>query len=427
MKTLALFFALALAAQAALINVNVGTTQGDGTGDGLRTSFIKINTNAVALSEKLDGHFWASGGTNFGTNIQWRMVKHITLTNVVDVSACAWNANERRFYTIHNNASGRITRWTLDGVCDQIITGPGAGASDCEEITWLGGNRYAVSEEDNNRIFILSITNGTTAWATNNTTIIQLPASIGTDPGSGSGVEGLAYDHDRAGWWVAREKSPAQLMFVDSATLSTNNFFSDAQMQQFTNANHTDFSSLHLDRFTQTLWVGQDEGGAGGFDRVIGISLLTSNLIATIDCTNMTQLEGVSVLNDGKILVAGEANQFAIYEPYIGGRNTGFDWERSTTITLPDIPSFPFGAVSRGSNSVRATAITVSTSPQHVTNLFGVNIFASLSGGAVQGVALNGFAWSRAFTNASLLVPLQPGEWLSVTQTTAPYLVWKPF
>lgn len=276
-----------------------------------------------------------------GTNVQWRMVKNITLTNVVDVSACAYFPSNGTFFTIHNNANGRITEWTLDGVFIRKIDGVSTHVPDAETITWMGGNRFAVMEEDQNRIYILSITNNAsgTTWATNNTQIIQLHSSIGVDPPSG--VEGLAWDQDRNGWWVAKEKAPAQLLFVSANGQTTNNYFSTAQMQTFTNATHTDFSDVYLDRENQLLWVAQDETGQN--DRVLAISLVTSNVVCSILVTNFGQLEGLSVTPDGMLLLAGEANQFAIYEPMLGGINSGISWPLNANTNLPNAPHMQFG------------------------------------------------------------------------------------
>lgn len=297
-----------------------------------------ITTNVINRGK---GSWWATGGSN----VQWRLAKNITLTNVTDVSACAYNPLTRTFWTIHNNNAGRITEWNLQGENLRVINGTGAQCPDGEAIVWMGGDRFAISDEDNNRIFILSITNNATgsAWDSNNCQIIQLSTSIGNDPGSGSGAEGIAWDQDRLGWWVAREKTPAQLLFVSADGATTNNYFSTAQMQAFTNSTHTDFSDLYLDRENQLLWVTQDEGGAGQFDRVLAISLLTSNVVHTINMTNFGQLEGVSVTPDGLLLVAGEVNQFAVYEPVYGGLNSGLNYKPNAQTNLPDTIQAPYG------------------------------------------------------------------------------------
>lgn len=293
------------------------------------------------LLNRAKGSWWANGGTN----IQWRLAKNITLTNVTDVSACSYNPLTHTFWTIHNNNAGRITEWNLQGENIRVINGTGAQCPDGEAIVWMGGERYAISDEDSGRIFILSITNNASgsSWSTNNCQIIQLSSTIGNDVNSGSGAEGIAWDQDRNGWWVAREKAPAQLLFVSADGSTTNNYFTTAQMQTFTNSTHTDFSDLYLDRENQLLWVSQDEGGTQT-DRVLAISLITSNVVHTINMTNFGQLEGVSVTPDGLLLVAGEVNQFAIYEPYLGGLNSGIKYNRNTSTNLPDTLQFPFGA-----------------------------------------------------------------------------------
>ncbi len=297
------------------------------------------------------GSWWGAGGSN----VQWRMVKNITLTNVVDVSACAYNPLTHTFWTIHNNSNGRITEWNLQGEFQRKLDWGASTVADGEAITWMGGNTFSVVDEDSNRIFIFDITNNAsgTTLSTNNTRIVQLAASIGVD--APSGVEGLAWDADRNGWWVAREKTPAQLMFVSADGATTNNWFTTAQMQTFTNSTHTDFSDLYLDRENQLLWVTQDEGGTQT-DRVLAISLITSNLVYSIDTTNFGQLEGVSVTPDGQLLLAGEANQFAVYAPFEGGLNSGINWTVNQQTNLPAVPKFPYGS-SIGFNQVLSTNV----------------------------------------------------------------------
>jgi len=287
--------------------------------------------------------WWLSGSTN----VTWKLVKNITLTNVADASACAYYPSNKSFFVVHNNSNGRITEWSLDGVCLRIIDWTAGQVPDAESITYLGGTQFAEVDEDFNRIFIFSITNGMplaplhATFDTNNCSIVAPPASVGTDPGSGAGVEGIAYDPDRKGWWLAREKSPAQLLFLDSLG-ATNNYFTDAQMATFTNANNTDFSDLFLDRRNQVLWVTQDETGQN--DRILGISLVTSNIVATIPAPNFGQLEGISVLDDGTVLAAGEVNQFAIFQPALAGINSGMAYIRLTT-NAPSVMTFPNGVV----------------------------------------------------------------------------------
>ena len=304
------------------------------------SNIIAPNMLTSNLINRAKGSWWANGGSN----VQWRLARQITLTNVADVSACAYNPLTRTFWTIHNNNAGRITEWNLAGENVRVINGTGAQCPDAEAIVWLGDTRFAISDEDNGRIFVISITNNASgsSWSTNNSTIIQLNSSIGTDLNSGSGAEGIAWDPDRNGWWVAREKTPAQLLFCSADGQTTNNYFTTAQMQTFTNSTHTDFSDLYLDRENQLLWVTQDEGGTQT-DRVLAISLLTSNVVHTINTTNFGQLEGVSVTPDGLLLLAGEVNQFAIYEPVYGGLNSGLSFNRNAQTNLPDTVQLPFG------------------------------------------------------------------------------------
>lgn len=289
-----------------------------------------------------------------GTNVQWRLVKNGVLTNVLDVSAAAYYPSNGTFFTVHNNNNGRITEWTLDGVFVRSLDWTAGHIPDAESITYLGGNKFAIIEEDANLIHIFGITNNASGstLSTNNCVQVKIPASVAVD-GAGSGVEGIAYDIDRRGWWIAHEKLPAQLMIITNNPSSlwfTNNWFTSAQMQTFTNASVTDFTDLYYDRDNQILWVGQDEGGQ--FDRVIGIDLITSNVLFTVAVTNFGQLEGVCILPEGKLLVTGEANQFAIFEPVLGGLNTGISWDNfSLGSNGPAVPTFPFSVTVLGTQT----------------------------------------------------------------------------
>lgn len=290
------------------------------------------------------------------TNLQWRLVKNLTLTNVQDVSACAYYPSNGTLWTVHNNANGRLTEWTLDGVFVRKIDGSGSGLADCESITYLGGDKFAVIEEDANRIYILGISNNASGstWTTNNCSVIKLDASIPVDGvGGGGGVEGICFDWDRNGWWVAKEKGNAAIYFC--STDGTSNYVWP-QMSQVTNASYTDLSDLFLDRENQILWVSQDEGAGG--DRVIGIDLLTSNVICTIAMPNFGQLEGVSLTTDGYLLVAGEVNQYAVFEPCLGGLNSGVSWNPNAVTSLPSTPQFPFG-LSVGPSAAQALLTNV--------------------------------------------------------------------
>ncbi len=113
-----------------------------------------------------------------------------------------------------------------------------------------------------------------------------------------------------------------------------------------------------------------------------------------------------AVTSGGNVTAAGSVTASAVGTNIFGGT------------------SFTNGINSTLSNSVPAVVATVSGSPYHFTNSTGHILFANLSGGAVQGVALNGAFWCAAFTNSAAFVPLKAGEYLSITNTTVPKLAW---
>lgn len=84
------------------------------------------------------------------------------------------------------------------------------------------------------------------------------------------------------------------------------------------------------------------------------------------------------------------------------------------------LTSLTNGVASYASNLLSVFSITVSGSPFLWTNLLAKNVTIGLSGGVVQGVGINGTQWSQGSTNGFTLVPLQPREWMSITNTTVP-------
>jgi lysophospholipase L1-like esterase len=81
------------------------------------------------------------------------------------------------------------------------------------------------------------------------------------------------------------------------------------------------------------------------------------------------------------------------------------------------------GVSSYASNLLAVTSIAVSGNPFLWTNTIGININVFVDGGTVTGIGLNG---SFVFTSAGKTIPLQPGEWITVTNSVAPTATWKP-
>lgn len=294
-----------------------------------------IETNGFA---KLNRHGFNS------TNVQWRLLKTISLTNVTDVSACAFSPSNSTFWTVHNNNNGRITEWSLDGVFQRQLNWTSSQIPDAEAMSHVGGNWWAIAEEDANRIILFQITNNASSASatmdTNNARIIKIDASIAVDGvGGGGGVEGIAWDWTRQGIWVAKEKTPCQIVFCSFT--GTSNYVHPA-MTQITNASNNDIGDLFLDRENDILWIVQNEPtGASATNRIVGLNLTTSNVVARIQLHEMGQVEGISMTPDGFILVAGEVNVFSIYAPEPA--NSGIEWVRpSWSTNLPHYPSSLF-------------------------------------------------------------------------------------
>lgn len=59
------------------------------------------------------------------------------------------------------------------------------------------------------------------------------------------------------------------------------------------------------------------------------------------------------------------------------------------------------------------------------TNTQPFNVHVVFSGGTVTGVGINSSQWPAPLTGGT--IPLQPGEWLFITNSLTPTAAWKPF
>ena len=85
------------------------------------------------------------------------------------------------------------------------------------------------------------------------------------------------------------------------------------------------------------------------------------------------------------------------------------------------------GFASYSSNKVALASITVTASPFNWTNTLSKNVVV-YTYGITGSAAINGTTYTSSLTALDAAPAfLQPGEWVTVTYTVAPTMVWKPF
>ena len=100
------------------------------------------------------------------------------------------------------------------------------------------------------------------------------------------------------------------------------------------------------------------------------------------------------------------------------------------SVTVSNTITGTNGAVSFSRNLLAPVAISVTASPFNFTNSFATNnIYVFVDGSGVTGsVALNGTTIFSALVGADATVPLQPGEYVTITYSIGtPVMKWKPF
>lgn len=85
------------------------------------------------------------------------------------------------------------------------------------------------------------------------------------------------------------------------------------------------------------------------------------------------------------------------------------------------------GYVSLASNLVPPASVTVGASPFAWTNTTAVNVNVFVGGASTGTVAINGTAVFNPICPGTATVPLQPGEYLTLTYSGSPTMAFKPF
>ena len=211
--------------------------------------------------------------------------------------------------------------------------------SDCEGICDMGGGEFATCSEDGGRyqvnIYDWPSDLGTTANSKQELTL----AAAGTD--NNSGAEGLCYDRKNKIFYVVGEgeQTSTDREFFKvlrpgvegrSGDTSTSYAYNDADdgdgwsfddyvtqpwdpEVEFASYGATgatfDLSSIDFDHASDNVVITSDTG-----QKALQVDVTDGSVVAEIDVTDLSQMEGVAILPDGEIMFMGEADEYQIFE-----------------------------------------------------------------------------------------------------------------
>ncbi len=293
----------------------------------LTNQTLKLNTTPTAVPQsviagsgypvsiRLSGTDGAGEG-RFGTLADYVRVSYTDpLPGAQNgLSGANWNPDTGTLWLITNvgNGGGWSQEYTAEGALIRTVTQN--GFLDTEAIAWLGGNRYAIAEENGaQRITICTIPAGTTDISINRTDVgnvtwpTLLPQSIGN-----FGLENMCYNPDADLLYYCAEKPVSGVWRIYSMDPDTG---VSAVLCDVTNTVGgtgnlaTDLSDIAYDRADGTLLALSHES-----NKIIRLTL-GGQVVETLPITNFGQAEGLTLTPDRRRLwVAGEPRQLARFE-----------------------------------------------------------------------------------------------------------------
>lgn len=167
----------------------------------------------------------------------------------------------------------------------------------------------------------------------------------------------------------------------------------------------------HANAGYQSLAVGRQSSATPGFGDAFGAyaTATDTNALAIGEHASATARNSTAIGNNAS---ASVTNQIVL-----GGQAEGFGPYPNVVI--------PGTLQTSANNKLSLMSSNVSTGTYLWTNLLAGDCAVFIYGGTVSGIGVNGTQIGNAA--APYQIPLQPGEWIGITNSVAPTLAFKPF
>lgn len=280
--------------------------------------------NIASLINDIDGYVAVGSVGNFGAGGS-------------NTSDATYRDETDELITIRNgSATAQVYDLGSYGTSTKTITLNFDG-SDSEGICDMGGGEFATCSEDGGRyqFNIYDWPAGTTANSKQEFTIAANAAD------NNSGPEGICYDRANKIFYIVGEGEESSTdreffkvlrpgvdgRFGDQSTSYAYNDADDGDgwslddyisqdwdpETEFSSYGATgatfDLSSIDFDHATGNVVIASDTG-----QKALQVDVTDGSVVAELDITSLTQMEGVAILPDGEIMFMGEADEYIIYE-----------------------------------------------------------------------------------------------------------------
>jgi uncharacterized protein YjiK len=304
-----------------------GTSVGGASGRGGAPATV----DAAALGGSLSvggasaaGGATAKGGTTgAATSLSSyvRTLGPLALTGITDASGVAWKPETDTFFVI-SNGTHSLYEYTADFKTRLRTVVLANGGTDTEDVVYLGNNRFAVEDEEN-QAWVVSIPDGATS--ANMSAADAEHYVVSAPPATANrGFEGIAFRPGvgAAGQFIvcqegSKADTPIRVLFFDKRASAGTSSYLDGTLTVSEPWNAltklgalaTDLASIYFDTASSTILILSEESS-----RLLRVVPETGQILDQRDLSGSPQYEGVTLADSGRLVLVSEPNYIEVYQ-----------------------------------------------------------------------------------------------------------------
>lgn len=245
----------------------------------------------------------------------------IALGGISNASGIAWKSETDTFFIV-SNGTHALYEYTADFKTKLRTVVLNNGGTDTEDVVYLGANRFAVVDEEN-QVYVASIPDGATSASMSAADaehyVVSAPPAT-----TNRGFEGVAFrpGAGTAGQLIVCQEggvsgTPIRVLFFDRRTSAGTSSYADGTLtvREPWNASSklgsvaTDLAAVCFDAASATLLVLSQESS-----RLLRVAPETGDILDQRDLSGSPQYEGVTLADGGRLVLVSEPNYVEVYQ-----------------------------------------------------------------------------------------------------------------
>jgi uncharacterized protein YjiK len=246
----------------------------------------------------------------------------VTLNGLDNASGIAWKPETNTFFIV-SNGSHSLYEYSGDFKSMLRTVSLDNGGTDTEDVVYLGANRFAVVDEEN-EVYVVTVSDGASSASMSSADVEHYvvsapPATINR------GFEGIAFRPDvgAAGEFIVCQEggvtgTPMRVLFFDRRTNAGTSSYVDATLAVREpwdalgqlGARATDLAAVAFEQPSATLLVLSQESS-----RLFRVAPQTGAILEQRDLSGSPQYEGLTLASEGRLVLVSEPNFVEVYRP----------------------------------------------------------------------------------------------------------------